>query len=107
MKHGPLALIDENFPTFALALSSDVAEKSASNMQEINARGGPIIAVIDDQKAEAAQIADDLIIIPKTVEQLQPILAATVTHIFAYHVARELDRDIDKPRNLAKSVTVE
>lgn len=107
MKHGPLALIDENFPTFALALSSDVAEKSVSNMQEIKARGGPIIAVIDDQKAEAAQIADDLIIIPKTVEQLQPILAATVTHIFAYHVARELDRDIDKPRNLAKSVTVE
>lgn len=107
MKHGPLALIDENFPTFALALSSDIAEKSASNMQEIRSRGGPIIAVVDDPESEAAQIADDVIVIPKTDEQLQPILAAVVTHLFAYHAARELGRDIDKPRNLAKSVTVE
>ncbi|MDQ3123695.1 MAG: glutamine--fructose-6-phosphate transaminase (isomerizing) [bacterium] len=107
MKHGPLALIDEDFPTFALALSSDIAEKSASNMQEIRSRGGPILAVIDDTASEAANLADDVITIPKTLEPLQPILAAVVTHLFAYYVARELDRDIDKPRNLAKSVTVE
>lgn len=107
MKHGPLALIDENFPTFAIALSSDIAEKSASNMQEIHSRGGPIIAVVDDENSEAAKLADDLIVIPKVDEQLQPILAATVTHLFAYYAARELGRDIDKPRNLAKSVTVE
>lgn len=107
MKHGPLALIDENFPTFALALSSDIAEKTASNMQEIRSRGGPIIAVVDDPESEAAAAADDVIVIPKTLEPLQPILAATVTHLFAYYAARELDRDIDKPRNLAKSVTVE
>ncbi len=107
MKHGPLALIDKNFPTFALALSSDIAEKSASNMQEIKSRGGPIIAVVDNPKSEAAKLADDLIVIPKTIEPLQPLLAATVTHLFAYHAARCLGRDIDKPRNLAKSVTVE
>ncbi|MDQ3123476.1 MAG: glutamine--fructose-6-phosphate transaminase (isomerizing) [bacterium] len=107
MKHGPLALVDENFPTFALALSSDIAEKSASNMQEIKSRGGPIIAVVDDAKSEAAKLADDTIVIPKTIEPLQPALAAVVTYLFAYHVARKLDRDIDKPRNLAKSVTVE
>jgi len=107
MKHGPLALIDKNFPTFALSLSSDIAEKSVSNMQEIRSRGGPIIAVVDDPKSEAAQLADDIIVIPKTEEPLQPILAAVVTHLFAYYAARELGRDIDKPRNLAKSVTVE
>ncbi len=107
MKHGPLALIDENFPTFALALSSDIAEKSASNMQEIRSRSGPIIAVVDDINSEAAGLADDIIVIPKTIEPLQPILAATVTHLFAYYAAKELGRDIDKPRNLAKSVTVE
>ncbi len=107
MKHGPLALIDENFPTFALALSSDIAEKSASNLQEIHSRGGPIVVVVDDPESEAAQLADNVLVIPKSSEQLQPILAATVTHLFAYYAARELGRDIDKPRNLAKSVTVE
>jgi len=107
MKHGPLALIDENFPTFALALSSDITEKSASNMQEIRSRSGQLIAVVDDLDSEAAGIADDVIVIPKTIEPLQPILAATVTHLFAYYAAKELGRDIDKPRNLAKSVTVE
>ncbi len=107
MKHGPLALIDESFPTFALALTSNIAEKSASNMQEIKSRGGPVIAVVDDATSEAAKLADDTIVIPKTLEPLQPILAATVTHLFAYYAARELGRDIDKPRNLAKSVTVE
>lgn len=107
MKHGPLALIDENFPTFALALSSDIAEKVASNIQEIRSRKGPVIAVVDDAESEAAQLADDVIVVPKTLEPLQPILAATVTHLFAYYAARELGRDIDKPRNLAKSVTVE
>lgn len=107
MKHGPLALIDENFPTFALALSSDIAEKVASNIQEIRSRKGPVLAVVDDIESEAAQLADDVIVIPETLEQLQPILAATVTHLFAYYAAKELERDIDKPRNLAKSVTVE
>ncbi len=107
MKHGPLALIDANFPTFAIALSNDLDEKSMSNMQEIKARGGPIIALVDDKNSEAYRLADDSILIPKVAEPLQPILSAVVTHLFAYHAAKELDRDIDKPRNLAKSVTVE
>ncbi len=107
MKHGPLALIDEKFPTFALALDSDIAEKTASNMQEIHSRGGPIISVVNDPDCEAAKLSDDRIIIPRTIEPLQPILSAVVTHLFAYYTASDLGRDIDKPRNLAKSVTVE
>lgn len=107
MKHGPLALIDKNFPTFAIALTNDLEEKSMSNMQEIHARGGPIVALVDDVDSEASKLADDVIVIPKVAEPLQPILSAVVTHLFAYHAAKELDRDIDKPRNLAKSVTVE
>lgn len=107
MKHGPLALIDENFPTFAIALTNDLDEKSISNMQEIHARKGPIIALVDDPDSAAAQLADDVIVIPKAMEQVQPLLSAVVTHLFAYYAAQELGRDIDKPRNLAKSVTVE
>jgi glucosamine--fructose-6-phosphate aminotransferase (isomerizing) len=76
-------------------------------MQEIRARSGPVIAVVDDLESEAAGLANDVIVIPKSIEPLQPILAATVTHLFAYYAAKELGRDIDKPRNLAKSVTVE
>lgn len=107
MKHGPLALIDENFPTFAIALSNDLDEKSFSNMQEINARNGKIIALVDDKKSPAAKLASDMIVIPKTMEPLQPLLSSVATYLFAYHAAKELGRDIDKPRNLAKSVTVE
>jgi glucosamine--fructose-6-phosphate aminotransferase (isomerizing) len=107
MKHGPLALIDKNFPTFAIALTNDLDEKSMSNMQEIHARGGPIVALVDDENSEASKLADDVIVIPKVAEPLQPILSAVVTHLFAYHAAKNLGRDIDKPRNLAKSVTVE
>lgn len=107
MKHGPLALIDISFPTFAIALSNGVDEKSNSNIQEVKSRKGPVIALVDNDQSEAAKLADDVIVIPKTVEQLQPLLSAVATHLFAYHAAKALGRDIDKPRNLAKSVTVE
>ncbi len=107
MKHGPLALIDENFPTFAIALTNDLDEKSISNMQEIHARKGPLLALVDNPESAAAKLADDVIVIPKAMEQVQPILSAVVMHLFAYYAAQELGRDIDKPRNLAKSVTVE
>ena len=106
MKHGPLAMIDKDFPTMALALNGELYEKTVSNMQEIKARSGPLIAICNDSK-KLADIADDCIQIPKTIEQLQPLLAAPVLHLFAYHVAKELGKNIDKPRNLAKSVTVE
>jgi len=106
MKHGPLAMIDKDFPTFAMALDGELFEKTVSNMQEINARSGPIIAVCNDS-TQLQGIADDTIVVPKTIEQLQPLLIAPVLHLFAYHVAKALGKNIDKPRNLAKSVTVE
>lgn len=107
MKHGPLALIDDEFPTFATVLSNDVEEKTISNVQEIRARGGKVIAVIDDEESPAAGLADEVILVPKVVEQLQPLVAVVPAFLFAYYAAQWLGRDIDKPRNLAKSVTVE
>lgn len=106
MKHGPLAMIDENFPTFALALNGELYEKTISNIQEIKARKGPIIA-LTNSATDLKDIADDVLVVPETLEQLQPLLAAPALHMFAYHVAKELGKNIDKPRNLAKSVTVE
>lgn len=106
MKHGPLAMIDENFPTFALALNGELFEKTMSNIQEIKARGGPILALCNDAK-KLKGIANDCIVIPETIEQLQPILAAIPLQLFAYHVALYLGKNVDRPRNLAKSVTVE
>jgi len=107
MKHGPLALIDPDFPTFATALTNDLDEKSFSNMQEISTRGGKIIAVVDDSKSQSAKLADDVIVVPNVPEPLQPLVAVVPAFLFAYYVAKNLRRDIDKPRNLAKSVTVE
>ncbi len=107
MKHGPLALIDKNFPTFAFALSNDLDEKLVSNMQEIHARDGKIVVVVDEGKSEAAKLSEDTIVIPKVSEQLQPLIGVVPAFLFAYYAAKRLGRDIDKPRNLAKSVTVE
>lgn len=106
MKHGPLAMIDENFPTLALALDGELFEKTMSNIQEIKARGGPVLAICNDA-SKLAGITDDCIEIPETIEQLQPLLAAIPLQLFAYHAALELGRNVDRPRNLAKSVTVE
>ncbi len=107
MKHGPLAMIDGNFPTFALAPDTSLIDKTLSNIQEIKARGGPLIAVASAGNKSVSKLADDTIYIPKTLEQLQPALIAAVMQMFAYHVANHKGLDIDKPRNLAKSVTVE
>jgi glutamine---fructose-6-phosphate transaminase (isomerizing) len=108
MKHGPIALIDENFPTFALCASSEMFDKTASNLEEAKARGGHIIAVTTKELAPSLKkLADDIIIIPKVSDQLLPLIEAPVVQLFAYYTALKLGRDIDKPRNLAKSVTVE
>jgi glucosamine--fructose-6-phosphate aminotransferase (isomerizing) len=108
MKHGPLALIDANFPTFALAASSPLFEKTASNLQEVKARSGKIIAVTTKKQIKHLKdLADDVIEIPETYDQFLPLLEAIVVQLFAYYTALELGHDIDKPRNLAKSVTVE
>lgn len=107
MKHGPLSLIDENFPTFALAGDGPMLEKTCSNMQEIRARGGKIVAVATEGNTLVSQHADDVVYIPKTLEQTEPILQAIVMQLFAYYAAVGKDINVDRPRNLAKSVTVE
>jgi glucosamine--fructose-6-phosphate aminotransferase (isomerizing) len=107
LKHGPLALIDENTPTVAICTSDSVYDKMIANIQEIKARKGKIIAIATEGNEEIKKLVEDVFFIPKTLEMLTPMLSVVPLHLFAYYVARELGRDIDKPRNLAKSVTVE
>ena len=107
MKHGPLAMIDDKFPTFALACDSPLLEKTYSNIEEIRARKGPVVAVATEGNETIKTIADDVMYIPATMEQCQPILIAIVMQLFSYYVAVAKDLNVDRPRNLAKSVTVE
>jgi glucosamine--fructose-6-phosphate aminotransferase (isomerizing) len=107
MKHGPLAMIDEHFPTFAIATNSGLLEKSMSNIQEIKARSGRVVAIATVGNEAIGDLADDVIYVPESLEQTQPILNAIVTQLFAYYIAEARGVDVDKPRNLAKSVTVE
>ncbi len=107
LKHGPLALIDENCPTFAICVSDSVYEKMISNIQEIKARKGPVIAIATEGNEEIKKLVNDVIFIPKTLEMLTPMLSVIPLHLFAYYVGVLLGHDVDKPRNLAKSVTVE
>ena len=105
MKHGPIALVDENMPALFLLSNNTLAPKTISNIEEIKARGGRIIAV-SDYEPEIDGISD-LIKIPKTSEVLSPILYTVPLQLLAYHIAALKGTDIDQPRNLAKSVTVE
>jgi glutamine---fructose-6-phosphate transaminase (isomerizing) len=107
MKHGTLALIDKDFPTFAVATDSPVYQKTLSNIEEIRARDGPVIALATEGNEAIKDIVDDVLYIPATMEQTQPILNAIAMQLFAYYVAVEKGLNIDQPRNLAKSVTVE
>lgn len=107
MKHGPLAMIDQDFPTFAIATSDPVYEKMQSNIQEIKARKGPVIALATEGNTEVAKLADDVIYVPETLEMLSPILNVVPLQLFAYYFAKEKGLNVDRPRNLAKSVTVE
>ena len=107
MKHGPLAMIDKDFPTFAFAADSPLLEKTVSNIEEIRARKGPVVAIATDGNQAITRLADNVIYIPKTMEQTEPIITAIVTQLFAYYIAEAKGLDIDRPRNLAKSVTVE
>ena len=107
MKHGPLAMIDENFPTFAIATESPLLEKTLSNIQEIRARKGPVVALATEGDKNVKELADDVIYLPKTAEELQPLLHAVAMQLFAYYIATAKGFDVDRPRNLAKSVTVE
>jgi len=107
MKHGPLALIDESFPSICIVPDNSVRDKMVSNMKEIQARKGPMIAVASEGDNDIEELADDTIYIPSTEEMLEPLLTVIPLQLFAYYVAVQLGRDVDKPRNLAKSVTVE
>ena len=107
MKHGHIALIDKNFPTVVIATKDSVYDKMLLSIEEIKARGGPVIAITTKGNTKLKGIADDVIYVPKTLEMLSPVLTVVPLQIFAYHIASALGRDVDKPRNLAKSVTVE
>ncbi|HKP94847.1 MAG TPA: glutamine--fructose-6-phosphate transaminase (isomerizing) [Fibrobacteria bacterium] len=106
MKHGPIALIDANMPTVVIAPTDALFDKVLSNMQEVKARGGRIIA-ITDAEANLGKLADYTIVIPKTLHMLTPLLSVVPLQLLAYHVAVMRGCDVDTPRNLAKSVTVE
>ena len=107
MKHGPIALIDENFPTIAICPSDSVYEKMISNIQEIKARQGKVVAIATEGNQEIKNLVEDVIYIPKTLEMLTPILSVIPLQLFAYHMGVIRNCDVDRPRNLAKSVTVE
>ena len=107
MKHGPIALIDENLPVVAIATHTPVYDKVVSNLQEVKARDGKLIVICDEGDEEMKKFADDVIEIPWTVEPLQPILTVIPTQLLAYYIALRRGCDVDQPRNLAKSVTVE
>jgi glucosamine--fructose-6-phosphate aminotransferase (isomerizing) len=107
MKHGPIALVDEQTPSVFVMPQGFIYEKVMSNLEEIKARGGPVIAIAAEGDERIAEVADDVIYIPHTVEYLQPIVSAIPLQLLSYHIALLRGCDVDKPRNLAKSVTVE
>lgn len=107
MKHGPIALIDENMPIFVIATNKGHYEKVVSNIQEIKSRSGKIIAIVTEGDVTVKEIADHVIEIPDTEEALTPLLTTIPLQLLSYHIAVMLDKNVDQPRNLAKSVTVE
>lgn len=107
MKHGPIALIDENMPVFVIATNKGHYEKVVSNIQEIKSRNGKIIAIVTEGDTTVKEIADHVIEIPETEEALTPLLTTIPLQLLSYHIAVMLEKNVDQPRNLAKSVTVE
>jgi glucosamine--fructose-6-phosphate aminotransferase (isomerizing) len=107
MKHGPIALVDGETPSMFLIPRGPVFEKVMSNLEEIKARGGPVIAIACEGDEEVAALADDVIYVPDVPDYLQPIVGVVPLQLLAYHIALLRGCDVDKPRNLAKSVTVE
>jgi glucosamine--fructose-6-phosphate aminotransferase (isomerizing) len=107
MKHGPIALVDADTPSVFLIPRSAVFDKVMSNLEEIRARGGPVIAVACEGDDDVAHLADDIIVVPEAPDYLQPMIAVVPLQLLAYHIALLRGCDVDKPRNLAKSVTVE
>jgi glucosamine--fructose-6-phosphate aminotransferase (isomerizing) len=107
MKHGPIALVDEHTPSVFVMPRGFIYDKVMSNVEEIKARGGPVIAIAEEGDERIAQVADEVIYIPRVEEYLQPIVSVIPLQLLSYHIAVMRGCDVDKPRNLAKSVTVE
>jgi len=107
MKHGPIALIDKNMPVIAIALKDEIYEKVISNLQEVKARNGRIISIATEGDKDIKDISENVIYIPETLDILQPLLSVIPLQLLAYHIADLRGLDVDQPRNLAKSVTVE
>ncbi|MCA6070803.1 MAG: SIS domain-containing protein, partial [Endomicrobium sp.] len=107
MKHGPIALIDESMPIVAIAVESKIYKKIISNIEEAKARGGTIIAIANESDEEIRQKSDYVIYIPKTNEFVSPLMTVIPLQLLSYYIAALLGCDVDQPRNLAKSVTVE
>jgi glucosamine--fructose-6-phosphate aminotransferase (isomerizing) len=107
MKHGPIAMLDEKLTVVALVPDTDLREKTLSNVEECRARNAPTLLIVSEGDEGARVHANDMIFVPRTEPELFPFIGVIPLQLFAYHTAKALDRDIDMPRNLAKSVTVE
>jgi glucosamine--fructose-6-phosphate aminotransferase (isomerizing) len=107
MKHGPIALIDENMPSVVIAIKDFQYDKVISNIQEIKARNGSVLAIASEGDTEIENHVDSVVYIPKTLDLLTPFLTVIPLQLLSYYAALEKGCDVDKPRNLAKSVTVE
>ena len=107
MKHGPIALIDENMPVVCIATKDEIYDKVISNIEEVRARGGKVIAIASEGDTMILRLSNHVIYIPNTLAHFTPVLASIPLQLLAYYIAVERGCDVDKPRNLAKSVTVE
>ena len=107
MKHGPIALIDERMPTVAIALDDGLRDKMRSNIEEVKARRGPVIALVSTGDQTLDGVADEVVALPRVDPLLSPLVSVVAMQLLAYHIAVERGCDVDQPRNLAKTVTVE
>jgi glucosamine--fructose-6-phosphate aminotransferase (isomerizing) len=107
LKHGPIALVEEGVPVVAVATTCHVYPKMLSNIQEVRARGAEVIAIATEGDTQIRDVAQHVLEVPETPELLSPVVVAVPLQLLAYHVARFRGTDVDQPRNLAKSVTVE
>ena len=107
MKHGPIALIDEKMPSVIIAPEDDLYDKIVSNVQQVKARGGTIVAIVTKGDETISKIADYIIEIPKVPDCVSPVITSIPLQLLAYHIAINKGCNVDMPRNLAKSVTVE
>lgn len=107
MKHGPIALIDEGMPVVVVAPQDHTYDKVVANIEEVKGRGGQVVVVANEGDDELTRLADEVLLVPKTLPMLSPLLTTIPLQLMAYHAAVARGHDVDKPRNLAKSVTVE